>query len=75
MRNLLMASVVMVATGCSAFVPADTAFNTTLDRAHAVDCDVKSLEWTRQRTRLECFHSPRQDTIPCRSNGQRGSEV
>lgn len=75
MRIPLIASVLILATGCSAFAPAETAFNTTLDRAHAVDCDVKSLEWTRQRTRLECFGSPRQGTMPSRSSGRRGSEV
>lgn len=75
MRILLITCAMVATTGCSVFAPTETAFNTTLDRAHAVDCNVKSLEWTRQRTRLECFDGQPDDSTPSRVHGQLGSDV
>lgn len=75
MRILLITCAVVFTSGCSAFGPPETVFNTTLDRAHAVDCNVKSLEWTQQRTRLECFEWRPDAPTPSRSRGQSGSDV
>lgn len=73
MKILLVASAIVVTTGCSTFTAPETEFNRTLDRAHAVDCNVKSLEWTRQRTRLECFDWQIENPTPSRSGEQRAS--
>lgn len=75
MKILLIASAIVVTTGCSTFTAPESEFNRTLDRAHAVDCNVKSLEWTRQRTRLECFDWQIDNPIPSRLREQRGSDT
>ena len=54
MRAFVFMLLVVAVTGCTT-TGHDTEFTATLERAHAVNCDIKSLDWTERRTRLECF--------------------
>ncbi len=73
MRILLLASA-LAASGCADLSPPETVFNMTLDRAHAVECDIKSLERTEHRTRIECFDSDRFDPARSQRRGLYGRD-
>lgn len=53
MKRAIFGLAMFAMTGC-AVGPQESPFMSTMDRAYAVDCDIKTLEWTQQRSRLEC---------------------
>lgn len=53
MKRLTFILVALAITGCAAG-PTETPFMSAIDRAYGVGCDIKTLEWTEQRSRLEC---------------------
>lgn len=54
MRKLIFFFIVTTTLAGCALNPTDAPFTRAMDRAYAVGCDIKSLEWTQQRSRLEC---------------------
>lgn len=75
MKIFLIACAMCVTSGCAVFSPSETVFNMTLERAHAVDCNIKSLERSERRTHLECFERGRTNPAQSRSRGERRSEI
>ena len=75
MRFLLIACTLLVVSGCTAFSPSETVFNRTIERAHAADCNIKSLEWTARRTHLECFSGDQANAARSTRGSEHGSDI